>query len=43
MDWRVGVVWECVINPAEMPELVRAIGQWLGGSGSEFEFPQIEA
>jgi DNA mismatch endonuclease (patch repair protein) len=38
--WRVGVVWECIIKPAEMPTLVQAVGQWLAGSESEFEFPR---
>jgi DNA mismatch endonuclease (patch repair protein) len=38
--WRVGVVWECVIKPAEIPDLVRAVGQWLAGSEGEFEYPR---
>ena len=42
LGWRVGVVWECETKPVEMPDLVRAIGQWLAGSENEFEFTQSE-
>jgi DNA mismatch endonuclease (patch repair protein) len=42
LGWRVGVVWECGTKPVEMPDLVRAVGQWLAGSENEFEFPQSE-